>query len=62
MTARPAVMKEGMVAYKRTPGFDELTMPAGLRREHRTRPGVWAAITVVGAGFDTAHSIPPTKS
>ncbi len=33
--------------YKRTPVFDEDTLPAGLRREHRTRPGVWGVIRVL---------------
>lgn len=32
--------------YKRTPVFDETTLPAGLRREHRTKPGVWGVIRV----------------
>ena len=33
--------------YKRTPVFDENTLPAGLRREHRTKPGVWGIIRVL---------------
>lgn len=33
--------------YKRTPVFDENTLPAGLRREHRTKPGVWGVIRVL---------------
>jgi tellurite resistance-related uncharacterized protein len=37
----------GVVAYRRTMIFDENTIPAGLRREHRTRPGVWGLIAVV---------------
>lgn len=32
--------------YKRTPTFDEHTIPAGLRRDHRTRAGVWGRIVV----------------
>lgn len=32
--------------YKCTPIFDEHTLPAGLRREHRTKPGVWGVIRV----------------
>lgn len=32
--------------YKRTPMFDENTLPAALRREHRTKPGVWGIIRV----------------
>lgn len=33
--------------YKRTPVFDENTLPSGLRREHRTKPGVWGIIRVL---------------
>lgn len=33
--------------YKSTPVFDEATLPAALRREHRTRPGVWGVIRVL---------------
>ena len=33
--------------YKRTSVFDENTLPAGLRREHRTKPGVWGIIRVL---------------
>lgn len=35
------------VPYKCTPVFDETTLPAGLRREHRTKAGVWAIIRVL---------------
>lgn len=33
--------------YKSTPVFDETTLPAGLRREHRTKAGVWGVIRVL---------------
>ena len=33
--------------YKCTPVFNETTLPAGLRREHRTKPGVWGIIRVL---------------
>jgi tellurite resistance-related uncharacterized protein len=33
--------------YKRTAIFDENTLPAALRREHRTKPGVWGVIRVL---------------
>lgn len=33
--------------YKRTSVFDENTLPAGLRKEHRTKPGVWGVIRVL---------------
>ena len=37
----------GLKAYRRTPEFDQDTLPAGLRRAHRTKPGVWALIHVL---------------
>lgn len=37
----------GAAPYKRTPIFDEMTLPPGLRREHRTKPGVWAVIRIL---------------
>jgi len=33
--------------YKSTPVFDENTLPSGLRKEHRTKAGVWGIIRVL---------------
>jgi tellurite resistance-related uncharacterized protein len=33
--------------YKSTPVFDETTLPDALRREHRTKDGVWGVIRVL---------------
>ena len=33
--------------YKVTPVFDQDTLPAGLRREHRTKAGVWGLVRVL---------------
>jgi tellurite resistance-related uncharacterized protein len=33
--------------YKATAVFDEVTLPAGLRREHRTKAGSWGVIRVL---------------
>jgi tellurite resistance-related uncharacterized protein len=38
---------DASVPYKSTPVFDENTLPGGLRREHRTKPGVWGVIRVL---------------
>ena len=43
MTALPA----GLTAVRRTPVFNEQTIPPGLRRNHRTAAGVWGVIRVV---------------
>jgi tellurite resistance-related uncharacterized protein len=45
--AAPCGLPAGLVAYRRTPVFDQDTIPAGLRREHRTASGVWGLITVL---------------
>lgn len=46
MSAPPA-SPPAAAPYKRTPVFDENTLPAGLRREHRTKPGVRGVIRVL---------------
>lgn len=40
-------LPEGFVAYKRTPEFNEDSIPLGLKRHHSTKPGVWAMIHVL---------------
>lgn len=40
-------MPEGLVAYKRTAEFDETSVPAGLRKNHSTKQGVWGLIQVL---------------
>ena len=42
---------EGVGAYRRTPEFDEMTIPAGLRSEHATKRGVWARIHVASGAL-----------
>jgi tellurite methyltransferase len=43
----PHTLPDGLTAYKRTSVFDEDSIPAGLRHEHRTKEGVWALIHVL---------------
>jgi tellurite resistance-related uncharacterized protein len=40
------LLPPGLKAYKRTAEFDRDTLPAGLRRSHSTKAGVWALIHV----------------
>jgi tellurite resistance-related uncharacterized protein len=42
-----STLPDDLTAYKRTPVFDQDSLPAGLRREHRTKEGVWALIRVL---------------
>lgn len=43
-SARPP---EVPVPYRSSPVFDETTLPAALRKEHRTKAGVWGVIRVI---------------
>ncbi len=36
-----------MRPYRSTSIFDEATLPKGLRKEHRTKAGVWGAVRVL---------------
>lgn len=36
-----------MLPYRTTAQFDETSLPAALRREHRTKSGVWGIIRVL---------------
>jgi len=36
-----------VVPYKRTPEFDEFSIPTGLLREHTTKENVWGKIVVL---------------
>jgi Domain of unknown function (DUF1971) len=49
------------VPYKCTSVFDENTLPAGLRREHRTKPGVWCD-RVSGRGDAPVRMLRATKA
>ena len=60
--AGPGRLPAGLVAYRRTPVFDQDTIPAGLRREHRTAPGVWGLITVLDGRLRFRSLHPPAES
>jgi tellurite resistance-related uncharacterized protein len=52
----------GLVAYRRTPVFDQDTIPVGLRREHRTAAGVWGLITVLEGRLRFRALDPPAET
>jgi tellurite resistance-related uncharacterized protein len=58
MAGRPP---EDVAPYKRTPIFDQHTMPAGLRHEHRTKAGVWAVIQVIEGRLRYRIIDPPSE-
>lgn len=47
MSAARAELPAGLTLLRRTPVFDQSTIPPGLRRNHRTAAGVWGVIRVV---------------
>ena len=44
LTQHPDALPSGVAAYRRTNEFTEQTLPVGLRKDHATKPGVWALI------------------
>ncbi|MCK9469360.1 MAG: DUF1971 domain-containing protein [Porticoccaceae bacterium] len=46
-TQHPGTLPEGLAPYRRTGELNEQTLPAGLRKDHSTKPGVWALIHVL---------------
>ena len=40
-------LPDNVVAYKRTPEFDQNSMPTGLLNNHQTKEGVWGKIVVM---------------
>ena len=62
-------MPEDFKPYRETAEFNERTIPPSLRRDHSTKPGVWAKIQVIegklnyrvdalGAQFELSRSVP----
>lgn len=45
--------------YRSTPIFDEKTLPAALRREHRTKKGVWGVIRIIEGRLRLVFIDPP---
>ena len=40
-----------MAAYRSTPVFNDKTLPAALRADHRTKAGTWGVINVLAGEF-----------
>jgi tellurite methyltransferase len=60
---------EDFKAYRKTAEFNQRTIPQSLRRDHSTKPGVWAKIQVIegklsyridalGAQFELSPGVP----
>jgi tellurite resistance-related uncharacterized protein len=49
------------VPYRSTPIFDDETLPAALRREHRTKAGVWGVVRVLEGQLKLSFVHPPRE-
>lgn len=47
MIASMQSIPENCAPYKRTPTFDEVSVPKGLLKSHRTKAGTWGRIVVL---------------
>lgn len=45
-------LPESVVAYQRTPEFNETTIPKGLLKDHSTKSGVWGVIKVLSGELE----------
>lgn len=52
-------MAQSVAPYRSTPIFDERTLPVALRREHRTKPGVWGVVRVLEGEVKLSFIDPP---
>jgi tellurite resistance-related uncharacterized protein len=48
-----------MANYRSTPIFDEITLPAALRADHRTKAGTWGVINVLSGELRLTFIDPP---
>jgi len=51
-------LPEGVAVYKRTPSFDQDSVPAALLAEHTTKAGVWARIVVESGVLEYSFGTP----
>lgn len=47
--------------YRSTPEFDEITLPAALRADHRTKAGAWGVINVLEGALRLTYVDPPSS-
>lgn len=50
------------IPYRSTPVFDEVTLPAALRAEHRTKAGTWGVIRVLEGRVKLSYIDPASET
>jgi tellurite resistance-related uncharacterized protein len=58
---RDMVAAQASQPYRTTPVFDENSLPVGLRRDHRTKAGVWGVIRVLEGEVIFTRLFPPDE-
>ena len=53
---------EGLESLRRTPEFDDRSVPVGLRSDHATKRGVWARIHVLSGALHYHIGAPIERS
>ncbi len=55
-------LPDGFAPYRRTPEFDQASVPAALLKRHDTKPGVWGLIHVARGELEyTVHEPVPSR-
>lgn len=54
-------LPDGVTPYRRTPVFDQDSLPAALRHHHQTKTGVWGVIHVLEGRLAYTTLEPPTE-
>ena len=54
-------MPDDFKAYRKTAEFNGRTVPQSLRRDHSTKPGVWAKIQVIEGKLNYRIDAPGTQ-
>lgn len=54
-------LPQSVSAYKRTPRFDEHSVPKGLLKSHRTKDNVWAKIVILDGHLRYSINEPETE-
>ncbi|ARN73753.1 DUF1971 domain-containing protein [Oceanicoccus sagamiensis] len=54
-------LPEHIVPYKKTPTFDQDTVPKGLLKAHQTKAGVWGKIVILEGELEYTINEPETE-
>lgn len=59
--SKPSKTESAPTPYRSTPIFDQDSLPNALRREHRTKVGVWGVVRVIEGKLRLTYVEPPSE-